>query len=330
MLTGALGPSLVRRLVRRRFPAHTLPTTMVRDLDVRLHAFRWLEARVAREGDVLARTDLLAGFEYGGRRVPLVGPQGIFKPALCELPLTITTSPHSPYDDHFVGNRLVYRYRGSDPLHPENVGLRRLMAERVPLIYLHGLVEGRYHVTWPVLVLDDEPASLRFWIQAEAGAVQLGGASITGPLEGAGIADEGARRSYATRLVQQRLHQRRFSERVLLAYREQCSMCRLKHRNLLDAAHIKPDSAGGEPVVPNGLALCKIHHSAFDVGVLGVRPVDHLIQVRPDILEEIDGPMLRHGLQALQGERLVLPRRPALQPDPEMLRWKWERFQQAS
>jgi hypothetical protein len=34
---------------------------------------------------------------------------------------------------------------------------------------------------------------------------------------------------------------------------------------LLDAAHILPDGhPKGEPVVPNGLALCKLHHAAFD------------------------------------------------------------------
>ena len=38
----------------------------------------------------------------------------------------------------------------------------------------------------------------------------------------------------------------------------------------------------------------------------GVRP-DYVIHVRPDILYEIDGPMLRHGLQGLQGQRIVVP-----------------------
>ena len=80
-----------------------------------------------------------------------------------------------------------------------------------------------------------------------------------------------------------------FRERVLEAYRHQCALCHLKHDELLDAAHIIPDAdPEGEPVVSNGLALCRLHHSAFDKFFIGVRP-DYRIEVRPDLLEEEDG-----------------------------------------
>jgi putative restriction endonuclease len=206
--------------------------------------------------------------------------------------LSIRTGAGSPYDDQFVDDTLAYRYRGDDPGHRENVGLRSAMHERLPLVYFHAVVEGRYLAVWPVFVVGDEPQQLRFWVQAEAGVLQIAGASISGSLEGTGFTSEAARRADATRLVQQRLHQRGFREIILDAYRSQCA--------LLDAAHIVPDRDGGQPVVPNGLALCKIHHAAFDHGVVGVRPSDLRSAVRPDILEEIDGPMLRHGLQDLQ------------------------------
>jgi putative restriction endonuclease len=294
-----------------------------------MRAFEWLAEQTALRGDELLEWRTLArGFELDGVRVPLVSQQGIFKPAVCDLPLSIRTSAKSPYDDHFVEDRLAYRYRGTDPDHRENAGLRGLMRERVPLVYFHAVVEGRYLAWWPVLVVGDERERLRFWIQGEA-ALEFGGALLSGPLGGASITDESARRRYATRLIQARLHQRGFRERVLKAYSEQCAMCRLRQRELLDAAHIKPDTAGGEPVVPNGLALCKIHHTAFDVGVLGVRPADLRIEVRRDILEQIDGPMLRHGLQELKGEKIRLPRAAANHPDRELLRWKWERFERA-
>ena len=52
----------------------------------------------------------------------------------------------------------------------------------------------------------------------------------------------------------------------------------------------------GEPKVSNGLALCKLHHAAFDCHIIGVNP-DYRVEVRVDVLEEIDGPMLEHGLQ---------------------------------
>ena len=55
----------------------------------------------------------------------------------------------------------------------------------------------------------------------------------------------------------------------------------LRHHELLEAAHIVADSdPEGEPVVSNGLALCKLHHAAFDANILGVHP-DYRVEVRP-------------------------------------------------
>jgi putative restriction endonuclease len=129
--------------------------------------------------------------------------------------------------------------------------------------------------------------------------------------------------------VKQRLHQRRFRYLVLSAYRQQCTMCRLRQLPLLDAAHILPDrDPRGKPEVPNGLALCNIHHAAYDVDIVGIDP-DHLIHVRRDVLEEIDGPMLRHGLQELHGERIHVPRRVANRPNRDYLAERFERFRAA-
>jgi hypothetical protein len=85
--------------------------------------------------------------------------------------------------------------------------------------------------------------------------------------DGASLAGEG-RRQYVTQVTQRRLHQEGFRLRVLKAYRDCCAVCQLQHQQLLDAAHILPDGhPKGEPVVPNGLALCKLHHA----GVRGRR-----------------------------------------------------------
>jgi putative restriction endonuclease len=120
--------------------------------------------------------------------------------------------------------------------------------------------------------------------------------------------------------------QRTFRERVLEAYREQCALCRLRHIELLEAAHIRPDSdPEGEPIVSNGLALCKLHHAAFDRNILGIRP-DYVVEIRVDILEEIDGPMLRHGLQEMHGSKLVVPRRQEHRPDPAALEFRYSAF----
>lgn len=127
----------------------------------------------------------------------------------------------------------------------------------------------------------------------------------------------------------ERLHQPMFRARVIVAYQRQCAMCRLRHVELLDAAHIRSDACGGLPVVSNGIAMCRIHHAAFDVNILGVRP-DLLIEVRRDVLSEIDGPTLTHALQGLHEKHILLPRSVAEHPDRTLLEERYEIFRQAS
>jgi putative restriction endonuclease len=144
------------------------------------------------------------------------------------------------------------------------------------------------------------------------------------------ISEDGiGRRAYITAAVKVRLHQRAFREKVLDAYRSQCAFCRLKHRELLDAAHIFPDNAPeGEPIIRNGIALCKLHHSAYDNFILGVTP-DYIIHVRGDILQEEDGPVLQHGLKGLHQAKLFLPNAKEHYPSKEALDWKYKKFTQA-
>jgi putative restriction endonuclease len=297
-----------------------------RDLAIRLEAFRWLAEVADTYGDVLPRSVLQQGFEFEDERVPLVAPQGIFRPRLMELPLSIATTPQGPYHDSFGPDGLLaYRYRGTDPSHPDNQGLRRAMAMQLPLVYLHGIVPGKYLAVWPVYIVGDDPATLTFRVAVDDAAY------IAQPAENA-LADDriAARRAYVTASIRVRLHQRSFRERVIAAYRAQCSLCRLRHQELLDAAHIIPDSSPrGEPSVTNGIALCKFHHAAFDSYIIGVAP-DYTVHVRRDVLDESDGPILRYGLQELHGSRILLPQSDDQWPDREALEWRFERFRAAA
>ncbi len=301
------------------------------DTRVRLAAFRWLEEQTAIHGDVLPWTLLLQGFDFEGQRVPLLSQQGIFKPqVLPELPLSIRTSATGPYDDHFGANdTLLYAYRGTDRDHPDNRRLRRAMLERVPLVYLHGVVAGRYLAVWPVFVVGDDPAQFTFDVVAdEPAALHRFRGALDTPAIG-DTTDEGLRRRYATRSVRQRLHQRGFRERVLAAYRESCAICHLRHVELLDAAHIIPDTEpGGDTVVSNGLSLCRLHHAAFDSVLITVRP-DYAVEVQLSVLKEHDGPMLKHGLQGIHNQRIGLPRARELRPAPELLERRYDRFVRA-
>jgi len=297
---------------------------------VRVAAFQFLETQVMIHGEVLPWSVLTSGFTYNGTRVPLIGASGIWKPAVLDLPISIATAPPTvgkpaPYDDEISDdNLLLYRYRGESSAIADNVRLRETFRQGRPLIYFHGVAKGRYHPYWPVLIREDHPTELHV-------AVDIGATTLAGRGGGdLGTAEGLIEKSYARRLTLQRLHQDAFRERVLKAYRHSCGICSLKHVELLDAAHILPDAdPRSQPVVENGMSLCKIHHAAFDRQILGVRP-DHVIEIRADILDEVDGPMLRHGLQENHGQRLILPRKHDEQPNPLFLEERYELFRRAS
>lgn len=299
------------------------------DRRVRLKAFEFLERVTSLHGEVVPWPVLLGGFEFEGTRVPLVSMQGIFKPAvLTGVPLTIRTAPEGgsgarPYADGFDDrDLLVYRYRGADPSHRDNAGLRLAMQRRAPLVYLFGVVAGQYLPHWPVYVVEDDPGERCFRIALDEKRLVAAPAPVT---------DRAAelRRAYVTRVTLARLHQAAFRERVLRAYQQCCAICRLKHAELLEAAHILPDSdPRGTPTVSNGIALCTLHHAAFDRHIVGVRP-DLVVEVRRDILDEVDGPMLRHGLQEIDGWSLRVPRAERDRPDRVFLEERYEAFRKA-
>ena len=295
---------------------------------VRLAAFQFLEEQARVWGEVMPWRPLAEGFTFEGRRVPLVSQQGIFKPAILrDVPLSIRTTPiiegrERPYDDDVAEDGLLrYRYRGTDPNHRENTGLRTAMHEQIPLVHLLGITKGQYLASWPVFIVGDDPVGLSFTVAfAEPEALEPN-------LEPA-VADS-ARREYYRSVTRRRLHQAVFRERVLHAYKRSCGICRLRHVELIDAAHILPDShPRGHPVVPNGVALCKLHHAAFDTNILGIRP-DLVIEIRNDLLAERDGPMLRHGLQEMNGTTLTAPRRPIDRPGSEYLEERYATFRRA-
>ena len=294
---------------------------MALDQKIRLAAFNWLGEQVGIHGDVLPRKLLERGFVFEGERIVLISPQGIFKPKIMDYPLTITTAPEGPYDDAFgTDGYLLYRYRGTDPNHRDNVGLREAYRNRIPLIYFHGVIPGKYLAVWPVYIIGDDPSTLTFKVAVED-LVSMGRQDeYTIPEENT------LKRAYMTSEVRIRLHQRGFREKVLAAYRSQCAFCKLKYGELLDAAHIIPDNEpDSRPTIDNGLALCKLHHAAFDSFIISVNP-DYIIHVRKDVLDEEDGPMLQHGLKELHNARIILPRAEHHWPNRDYLDRRFQKF----
>ena len=303
------------------------------DWRLRLAAFDALRAMREARGGVVQLDDLQRGFVFEDERIPLINARrGIWRPRQLGADgaaLSVVTTPPKrdkapPYDDQ-VGSDdgwFVYRYEGDDPALWTNRAVRRAMELRRPLVYLYGLEAGVYDPIFPCYVAHDNPRDLAFYLEADASSAR----PILSEEEFVGSA---LLRAYATGRVKVPLHQRRFRELVVAAYRSRCTVCRLHHPELLDAAHILPDrDERGRPEVPNGLSLCKIHHGAFDADILGV-DADYRIHIRRDVLEENDGPMLRHGLQEMDGHPITRPTREALWPNKEYLEERFARFRAA-
>lgn len=291
------------------------------DDQIRIAAFEHLKYLVSIYGDVLPYTILLKGFMFKGERITLLGASGIWKPQFLNHPISITTSSSGPYADSFTTEGfLKYKYRGTDPSHRDNKGLRELINLKKPLIYFHSIVKGQYLATWPVYITNDSIKNLEFTVAVDDVN------SIANEFSHVEEPEGYYRRLYLTSNVKIRLHQRLFRERVLSAYQNHCALCNLKHRELLDAAHIIGDKEDlGEPIVKNGLALCKIHHAAYDQNILGIDP-DYKIRIRHDILLETDGPMLKYGIQLLDNHNLILPKNSNNWPDKNRLATRFDIF----
>ncbi len=302
------------------------------DQAVRAAVFTWLREQLSFGQDVIHWSVLKDGFRFHGETIHLVGQRGIWIPRqLSGAPISIRTTFQGPYDDDFAEDGfLLYRFQGDNPQNRDNRGMREAMGKRLPLVYFYAVAQGWYVPVFPVFVAGEDRSRLTFHVAVDpAYGIAPTQQALLGSQEEPAMESPLSVRRYILSVVRTRLHQGAFREQVLGAYRERCCLCRLGHRELLDAAHIIPDSEpGGDPVVPNGLSMCKIHHAAFDGHFIGIAP-DYTVHVNDALLRETDGPMLRHGIQELHGMGLIVPRRQEQKPDRERLAWRYEQFERA-
>ena len=122
------------------------------------------------------------------------------------------------------------------------------------------------------------------------------------------------------------MHQASFREAVIAAYSGRCALSGLPEPLLLDAAHIVADKDEklGQPIIPNGIPLSKIHHAAFDAHLIGIDP-DYRLHVADRLLARSDGPMLE-ALKRLKGETIHLARRVQDRPDRDRVAPRFARF----
>ena len=302
------------------------------DFRLRMAAFEHVR-RLSDLRDHLTAKELRAGFIFDGERIPLVNPQrGIFKPRKMRYLLSIRTVFPKPgaqvwYDDQREVHRQIYQseeaveyaFMGKNPEAADNRWLREAYENKIEVIYFLGVAPARYLAIFPTYISGWDAADLKARV------------TFGIPDQVRSTPPENIReRRYALRAVKQRLHQSSFREAVIAAYKGRCALSGLPEQWLLDAAHIISDKNEqmGQPVVPNGLPLSKIHHAAFDRHLIGIDP-DYRLHVSERLLDQRDGAILE-ALKQLDGGMLHLPARLKDHPDRDRLALRFEQFKAAA
>ena len=290
---------------------------MTDEVTLRREIMARLAAQTAHNGGFVTRAELTSfPIAPGESRRLIDASKAIWNPQDLVATLSVVSSPDGPYDDREVQGGLFRYFCRAGSIGGDNTKLRRAHELELPIILIRKIARGIFVPIFPVYVIADDTSAREFVF-----AIDEGLRFLSNPLNP--TADE---RRYAKQLVRRRLHQPEFRARVVRAYNARCSVCSLQIGELLDAAHIVPDTDHlGQPIVQNGLSLCKIHHAAFECDLLAITS-ELEVRLSAALLDLPDGPMLRHGLQEMNGRRLILPRRRVDYPDPERIELRFHQF----
>lgn len=291
---------------------------------LRLEIFHDLELFIDSRGGFASRNELTTFTLRSGRPMPVIDRnRGIRNPRELDARLSIVSGSdkgrYNVYDDTIDRDRgLPFYSWAQGPLEAgDNRKLQVALEQQVPIILFEKPLANVYVPVIGVRVIDVLPDRRQFVVDLDDTAVRT---SPTATLD----------KRYVARLVKQRVHQPVFRARVLSAYAKRCAVCTLKYAELLDAAHILPDTdERGLPVVTNGMAMSKIHHAAYDQNFLGVSP-DYVVHINERLLADRDGPMLQYGLQAMNGRPIELPSRRDERPDRDFLAERFVTFSGAA
>jgi HNH endonuclease len=119
------------------------------------------------------------------------------------------------------------------------------------------------------------------------------------------------------RLAPYRLGQQSFQAVVLEAYHGHCAITQTKIRPVLQAAHIRPVTEGGEHRLDNGLLLRSDVHTMFDRGYLAIDD-NYRLLVSPRLRGEFGN---GEQFYAKAGKVIELPDRKIDRPQREFLQW---------
>lgn len=306
----------------------------INDEVIRSAAFSRVRLLERFYGDSIPWAEIEKGVMVEGQQVRLASKaEGIFKPKECKFgALSIkTTIPkkgrYNIYDDKESDDGYFhYSLKASGNL-KSNLYLEQCRQHQLPVIYFIGMTPGFYKAVFPCFI-DDINAAAGFALVSPGVHIEsysqvtdeITEIKPPSPIE----------RKYAVREVKSRLHQAAFRNMVLSAYQYKCAISGLPVPELLEAAHITPDShEQGYAEIQNGICLSRLHHKAFDAMLIGVRP-DHTLIISERLMAISDGPILEECLKKMNGKKISVPKSNDFKPSKSHLEVRWEHFLNAN
>lgn len=302
--------------------------TIEEERDAHFAAMQWFESRRLAGHELFTHKDLMQGMMWHGHRIALTHQtQGIWRPQGFDAAFTFKTvarSPNkeAPYEDRIDADGLLrYKFADSPSKNWTNDAMINAAQQNYPLAWLIGVRPGNilyYYARFPVYIERVDHRRREFIVSIHETVLEHTGISNHEPPM--------IERKYVSRWTRARVHQHDFREHVISAYEISCAICDLPHAQLLEAAHIIPDSEeSGVPEVSNGLALCRTHHTAYDRNLIGI-DTDYHIHVASRA-QKLEKDTHRISLTPFDRKPLThIPRSKRLHPDQDRLNARFTSF----
>jgi putative restriction endonuclease len=203
--------------------------------------------------------------------------------------------PQQPTEDYTIGNIVLQ----------QPFFLRQEAWIPVPSDFSLNIVQGKSYDL-------DKGSGLELWTALE------GRLAANAVIPERNISDGSFTRMFSDPvLARRRLGQGGFRILVTDTYQRQCAITSEHTLPVLEAAHIKPVTQGGEHLVSNGLLLRSDIHTLFDRGYVTVTP-DYKFRVSKRLNDD-----WRNGkiYYSQNDQRINLPSDPASRPDRQLLEW---------
>lgn len=282
-------------------------------------------------GDDIPWSAIESGFNLRSEKILLgTKAEGIFKPRQMQQGLlSIKTTKPRPgreniYDDQETSEGFFrYALKRGHPKQGSNRYLWEAMDNQTPFVYFHAIAPGRYKAIWPCFVTKIHETEM--FCEVVVGDPLIARSTKAKVVEYPPLNTPA--RAYAVRETRVRLHQATFRANVLSAYNNRCALSGLPILELLEAAHITPDSfAHSSTEISNGITMSRLHHRAYDSDLIGITS-EFRIVVGRRIKEQCDIPILSTMIK-LDGSSLALPKQFQQQPNRERLAERYKTFSQ--